>query len=207
MEKSIIYFDDKGEKIEKPDDRKRYPLCLLQKTVRSLLVQEYTKRLAFQLGKEFEEDVNGGSSIKNERIMTLTSAYLSTVLYRYFFPFLTKEDEARICNGVEYYIRSMMTKNSGLFSRQNALAKEHVDKLAKIVVETLRNTLKSLCALEIFYRVKVSFNGAEETDSRKTHYITILPKNKNEEGQAEEDRQSAESNDYYIRCVFHNRTN
>ena len=125
------------------------------------------------------------------RVKYAAAIYLSTVLYRYFLPFLSKKDEYRICNGMQTYITSMMAANVSPFAlnfknRKNsqftsAIANQSVKATAGVVSAALEKVLSSFRGVEALYQVHVFVprpTSQEETtgkiDTRKVVGIKEL---------------------------------
>lgn len=99
------------------------------------------------------------------RVKHAAAAYLSTVLYRYFLPFLSLEDEYRICNGMRTYVTSMMAAKISPFSLSypqdgdpnftNAASSGFIICAAKAVTEALEEVVHSFRGVEAFYGVEV----------------------------------------------------
>lgn len=82
--------------------------------------------------------------------------YLSTVLYRYFFPFLSREDEYRICNGLTAYLTVLKKEKEetwGLVSEEK-------------IVDALRDKLQKFRGVEAMYAVDVEVKSGN-TDDRE----------------------------------------
>lgn len=74
-------------------------------------------------------------------IFSAAEMYLSTVLYRYFLPLITIEEEHRICNGLEFYLRFLVAAK---LDALKDLDEESADTLVTNMVATLKNTLETL---------------------------------------------------------------
>ena len=81
--------------------------------------------------------------------------YLSTVLYRYFFPFLSYNDEHRICNGLTAYLTALKMRKNGRSDSFDATK----------IVECLRSLLESFRCVEAMYAVEVE-SQSSSTDDR-----------------------------------------
>lgn len=165
-----------------------FPLSTLQEKIRDLFLHKYREKLKLAL----EATLNGtpdGDSKKEDYITRVThtaSLYLSGTLYRYFFPFLSDEDEERICNGMHLFIRKMAWNSvspfAGEYSKlENAnhsakIGKEDVNKAAIATIDSLRELLKGFQAVETLYEVPVDFKP--EKNTRRIHSIN-LAKEKN----------------------------
>lgn len=104
-------------------------------------------------------------------------AYLSTVLYRYFLPFLSARDIKRIHNGVRAFMLHMKASGESPFaldykdketSRESVVSNENVEEVMDIISTELLSVLVGFKGLEVFYTVRVQ-NGeiVKNTDKMK----------------------------------------
>lgn len=133
------------------------PLNDLQTQIRESLMEHYEKVLIKQLGES-------GLSYLRREVCYATKLYLSTVLYQYFFPFLSKEDEKQICNCMHTFVSSVGFVE--LF-RGNHLT------IANAVTTALWETISGIRGVEALYRVEVKY-GDEGKDDRKPKDIHLL---------------------------------
>ena len=140
----------------------------LQLKIREYVMQEYLKCL--------EESIRGSlnrwsSNEKNQKesycylVMWTTGMYLSTVLYRYFFPFLSQKDIQRIVNGMHMFINSMKESGISPFSLdyssgknsnfKTVIPKERVEEIIRSVPEILKDVLERFEGVQVFYKVNV----------------------------------------------------
>lgn len=73
-----------------------------------------------------------------------SEAYLSTVLYRYFLPFITMEEENRILNGMETFMRTLLMVHWNAFSREKAnhpCVKKILEAVRQVLEEVLAETV------------------------------------------------------------------
>ena len=106
--------------------------------------------------------------------------YLSSVLYRYFLPLLSKDDITRICNGMKMYVSSLRAENVSPFAlRYNAsmyapytskMPAEIINAAAFLVPSVLESLLNSFCGVEVFYEVEVR-GGSITADTREIKSI------------------------------------
>lgn len=164
---------------------REHPLSSLQKKVQEEVLNEYEKRLKVELKKNKEgieeliKDNTGEGDITEEdfnkwkcayemytnRVVTTVRLYLSTVLYRYFLPFITEIDIKRICNGIKMFTSSLRADNTSPFSLKYpkniydnfgvVMGEKTVKEAAKAVESVLEKTLTRLCGVEAFYEVDV----------------------------------------------------
>lgn len=169
-----------GERVDKLNIQKKYleenMLSKLQKQVRDKFMEIYFDELNKMLSElslniADEKGDAAGEADDNQknhyfvRVKYAAAIYLSTVLYRYFLPFLSKEDEYRICNGMQTYITSMMAANVSPFAlnfknRKNsqftsAIANQSVKASAGVVSTALKKVLSSFRGVEALYQVHV----------------------------------------------------
>lgn len=106
-------------------------------------------------------------------------AYLSTVLYRYFLPFLSERDIKRIHNGMRAFLEYMKAAGESPFALEyyDAVTKEksivsskNVENIIQIISEELLGTLKAFKGLEVFYKVTVQ-HGIELVKDKDTRQV------------------------------------
>lgn len=201
---------------------KKILLCELQEKVRCCFMEEFKKDVESMLRTELKYDVIKQSNIDKkeenipriERYIALVkytiSSYLSTVLYRYFLPFLSERDINRIYYGMYTFINSMRIDKESPFAEEASLdvdpsystviEKAAVQNIIKNIPELLISLLERFRGIEAFYEVRVKHN-AESTDAndgkanvgednrkvidikmKESHALNclILPKNKEE---------------------------
>ena len=176
-------------------------LSHLQENIRKKLMEVYLKKLdealnalSIKVTKRTKENENyicriGCGIEKNQKVAYITrvkhaaSIYLSTLLYQYFFPFLSIEDEHRICNGMRTYISDMMASGLSPFAlnyppnedkRSKAISNKSVREVAALVTSVLEEVLKSFRGIEAFYQVKVYVDEKQNRDTRKVKDICEL---------------------------------
>lgn len=146
----------------------------LQEKIRRRFMKIYfckLKEAINNLNLEFSGDeANSADRIEQkqaycERVKYAAGMYLSTVLYRYFLPFLSLEDEYRICNGMRIYVASMKAAGVSPFCLnypsdgdtryKTSVTSECVEAVADLVISILQDTLKNFRGVEAFYQVQV----------------------------------------------------
>ena len=141
-------FSQDLEKEEKKKMQPQHLLNRLQTSIRKEFLKEYNAHLEKRMD---------GKLLKEVRYAT--NLYLSTVLYQYFFPFLTIADEKRITNGMKAFLMS------------DKRIKE--EALVENVIGALEDTMKSLYGVEALYTVTVKYSGTDK-DSRQPRKIKPL---------------------------------
>lgn len=213
-----------------------FPLTTLQEEIRGVIIAKYSELLSINLNKinaitwgeqnPPEKKEQGEKDNQDEkrdyitRIISAATLYLSTVLYRRFFPFLSHEDEARICNGLDLFIRKAMANSISPFSlayksKEEAQKKvlafseysaiilnDGVEQSAKITVETLETLLDSLQAVEVFYKVLVDFHKDEDRKITERRIRRIELVRRRSDLEKSDNKQGEESKEYLIRCIF-----
>ena len=164
-------------------------LFILQAEVRKQLVEHFRKKLTHKMKEiAFRE---GWDSEKQQikeyfnLVLYAVSFYLQTVLYRYFFPFLTQNDMERIYNGIYNIINSMKAaKVSPFVLGYTAIQEDGFDMpvsdtivraIAEEIPKILLSVLQSFKGLETFYCVQVEHHLDDETkDTREIKSIDIM---------------------------------
>lgn len=178
------------------------PLSRLQEHIRKKFTEVYLERLDKELNalsieiakgtKERENcDCTIGSYIKESqktgyitRVKYAANMYLSTLLYQYFLPFLSIEDECRICNGMRTYIANMIAEGLSPFALDyppnedirfsTAISSKSVEEAAMLVTSVLEKVLKSFRGVEAFYQVKVLVNEKKEPKTFNCDTRTVV---------------------------------
>lgn len=154
---------------EEKQAEKQALLYDLQKELRDKVVDQYMIKLDNAISKIYsvngEEHESRQRDCYQELVKYALVKYLSTVLYRYFFPFLSKKDIKRICNGIYMFVHSMKASRVSPFvvgySAENnsnfrsAIEDEIVEAIIETIPSTLEEVLKEFAGVEAFYRVKV----------------------------------------------------
>ena len=136
-------------------DGKKPPQHLLnrlQSRIRSDFLKKYNELLERRMG---------GDQLK--KVTYSTNLYLSTVLYQYFFPFLTRADEMRITNGMRAFLVADNQLVGGTQTTVNVLG-------------ALEEAMKTLQGVEALYTVMVQYSDSD-TDSRWPKGIKPLEHN------------------------------
>ena len=141
-----------GEEWDKNRDSHKLFLNELQQKIRETFMDQYIQKL---------QELAKGDEKKTE-IVQLVKLYLSTVLYRYFLPFLTWEDEHRISNGTQAFLSAMRPSEST--AEQNAFE--------KIVIDRLDSLLRDFKGAEAMYAVTVEVPAGKH-DRRKIKDIQL----------------------------------
>lgn len=188
---STLFVDDTQKKqiyTEVKEWKEHNLLCELQKRIRENLMSEYLRELKKELMKitwKHAKDSKKVEDAQRNRYISLVkhaiSLYLSTVFYRYFFPFLSEEDIECICNSAENYVIAMEVgkvspfakESSGNFDPQyhSVLSDENVSEAAKKVITVLRSVLARFRGIEAFYQIKVKIDAAEVMENQDTRRL------------------------------------
>lgn len=167
---------DTGEPISDVDLR-RFPLVNLQNKIRNELIDrffaaidsckaEYKKTHDDLLKDYTEEDIDHYFA----RIKQSSRLYLSTVLYKYFFPFVSTEEIQCIFNGMQMYIFSLRATNTSPYAVnyegvldegvRKPLPPDFIKDIAKEIPNILKKTLDSLRGIDALFAVEVKNNVA-----------------------------------------------
>lgn len=150
-------FTDKEELLDNKDSKWcKTPLKDLQYHIRKDVMCEYDRRLKSKL------DVAGVVSTDQQKELSRTTkAYLSTILYRYFFPFLSLSDEKRILNSMHTFLTAMHAADGDTFYNI-----KKISNYATIVKDSLQETIESLRGVDVLYTVKVRSGSSSTADDR-----------------------------------------
>lgn len=165
-------------------------LSKLQSEVRTQFMDLFVGKLTEKMREIIES--NGGT-FEDDKIVQYFSLvkytaafYLQTVLYRYFFPFLSPGDIERIHNGMYTFVNTMKAARVSPFvpdyqhkadkGGKTVITKGIVENVVEQIPKVLRCALKSFVGLEAFYLVKVVHNLNKTKDTRELQTIEILPR-------------------------------
>lgn len=192
---SAILTDEEQKQHRNMDSAKDF-LCTLQSEARKQLVKNFHERLTTMLkdvathnGWNWANDLENRQI--NEYFVLVKYAvmfYLQTVLYRYFFPFLTPNDMERIQNGMYTVVNSMKAAKISPFALEYAvipedgytttIPREIVEEIIDRIPKVLRSVLQDFKGLEAFYCIKVCHNlNSEGKDTRRILDIDMLKEN------------------------------
>lgn len=150
---SSIFVNEQQKKTIFPykDSPQNHLLSHLQSEIRKDLMERFTEALRrIHTSSDLIRSIN---------------LYLSTVLYRYFFPFLSYNDEHRICNGLTTYLTAL---KMGQHDQLISVDAEQPD--GQKIVQTLQTILARFHCVEAMYAVAVESQGPS-TDSRSIRSI------------------------------------
>ena len=155
-------------------DAKRYMLSQLQEEICANFIKDVEEKL-YKNGKNQQSDTSKSAEKAHSFLGSLewqAIDYLHHVLYQYFLPFLSVDDEMKLKNGMCYYLRSYAAANA-------EAAKDRWDEInTKIedIGEQFKNALESLCGVQALYQVRVCVN-ASDIDSRSIQKIQLINTN------------------------------
>lgn len=155
-----LLFTRKSKESSK-DDHKwcTTPLKDLQYRIRCEILKEYDRRLKEKMGITEDSLPDGDEVTQYEIITHATQIYLSTILYQYFFPFLSKSDEKRIINSMHAFLTTMNSADGDIFKKV-----EEIDNLSEYVKNALEDTIKSLRGVDVLYTVTVRSEGKKDDE-------------------------------------------
>lgn len=163
-------------------------LCRLQEKIREKLMDIFLIRLEEALNSRIKlklqkRERGKEAEVQKKRYFNLVkhaaAFYLSTVLYRYFLPFLSETDIKRIHNGMRTYISSMTAGGVSPFaldypsdgdpSFSSAVSNRSVMEAAELVPKVLLSVLQGFRGVEAFYQVQVKAeaSGSESSDTEQ----------------------------------------
>lgn len=192
------------DKETKNDDNKNTLLYDLQRNVRGkifeILKGELLRELQEILCYKMTSDDNDTDrlDVYCNLVVYAVYSYLSTVLYRYFLPFLTEKDIQSIRNGIYLFIDSMKTARQSPFCLDyserldggpETIPNDQVEKVIEMIPRKVESLLESFKGIEAFYEVEVGIenhgnqnrSGAlKEKDWRKVKSINAINKDEQE---------------------------
>lgn len=181
-------------------DYKKTLLCELQEKVRRKFMDEFISEIEDMLYKELEPEEKKKENENHKRIVRYielvkyaTSSYLSTVLYRYFLPFLSDRDINRIYYGIYTFVNSMKIDEESPFavkanskvdpSYSEVIANGIVEKIVEKIPQVLLSLLERFRGIEVFYEVRVKHHvenvkaDINNEDTRKVIDIKMMDSN------------------------------
>lgn len=187
---SLFVSEEQVEKrfgFEKPEGGEDVKLlCELQCIARRKFIEVFQQKLK----KEVEEVLSSaeGEQERKGRYCRLVEHaavyYLKTVLYRYFFPFLSERDMERMYSGMYMFINSMkavkvspFALNKDFGGRESCVRDDHIKEIVDRIPKLLLGTLKSFRGLEVFYEVEVEHaleNAETVKDTRSVKSIKMV---------------------------------
>lgn len=153
-------FTQKTEAFSKDDCKWcMTPLKDLQQGIRSEILKEYDCRLKRGMGITGDSSPDHNKLNQYELVSYTTQIYLSTILYQYFFPFLSKSDEKRIGNSMRAFLTAITAADGDTFKRL-----KEIDNLFEHVENALDDTIKSLRGVDALYTVTVQSGGRKDDE-------------------------------------------
>ncbi len=183
---------------DKSIEYKKTLLCVLQKKVRNSFRENFMGEIEVMLRDVLEYDKIKNTETEElariERYIELVkyaiSSYLSTVLYRYFLPFLSERDVKRIHIGMYTFINSMRLDEECPFveepnsaidpSYSKAIRGDQIRVVVQKIPEILLSLLERFRGIEAFYEVRVKHRvenvktDSNNEDTRKVIDIKMM---------------------------------
>ena len=185
-ERNNLFHFLKSEEVQgddnNKDDSKKEFLCDLQLKIREKLIDWYLQCLndrIFEICRNMRRKwEDGQKECYCALVKYAVTMYLSTVLYRYFFPFLSKKDIQRICNGLYMFIQSMKSERISPFALDysanrnsnftTSVDRKIVEKIIEEIPAILKKVLEQFEGIEVFYEVDVQLQPEEESGDSKS---------------------------------------
>lgn len=215
---SVLLDDEQHDDAGKGANSDLYPLTSLQEAIRTRIIDEYSKRLNNEVEATCKA-IGNASGDQNEyyrnRVIYAATRYLSVTLYKYLLPFLSAEDESRICNGMRMYVFSMMAEGISPFARKESydefflqlqpIPDDVVVQCAKHTYTVLKDVLESICGVEALFEVHVSVNEERmgednKSDARVIEEIMHLYRTK--DGRVMKREEKKKDDGIYANCLF-----
>lgn len=158
-------------------------LCDLQSNVRKKFMEVFLEGLQNELNKINLKSEDQKELVLDQKIRYFglvryaVASYLRTILYKYFFPFLSERDMDCIYNGVYTFVNSMKASRVSPFALNyprnadadfiGAISNEGVKQVVEMIPKVLLRVLKSFKGFEAFYVVKVKHHLDRQVGSEK----------------------------------------
>lgn len=191
QEQKENYFESKEGKAEE----QAVLLCELQAAARKKFMEIFLIRLQEKLDKiqlKAREPEGIIEELQKQRYFSLVkhsvASYLSTVLYRYFLPFLSEKDISRIYNGMRTFVNSMKAAGVSPFAENypyrgdseysTSVSNANIKEIVSLIPEELLIVLKNFKGIEAFYLVTVQHREKDgripDKDTRSVQDIRML---------------------------------
>lgn len=190
-----VFISNYRDNINKQNLHKqdKHLLYDLQKEARNQFIKILSDNLIDKLSKKLnvskDQSIDGHKPEKEfiNLVIYTVNTYLDTVLYRYFFPFLSQKDICRIYNGLDFFIRSMKADKEPPFCLDNTnysfltknLTVDPLSEIIKDIPKILKSTLESFRGLGALYDVTVEHsleeNHIPNYDNRRVSDINMIP--------------------------------
>lgn len=169
----------KPSRLKKEDlEAMKNPLSELQAMAREKFVNAFIKTLNYQ--DETYTDNQPKEACREFTLKIRYSAvlYLSSVLYRYFLPFLSLKDEKKLLHGMRYFLFSLLASETVSYpatgENQQMVRKIKETQIVQETLEALKTVLHRFQGVEALYRVKVKTGENSNCDCRKSKCIRPL---------------------------------
>ncbi len=169
----------KSSGLKKEDlEAMKTPLSELQAMAREKFVNAFIKTLNYQDETYTNNQSKEACREFTTKIRYSAVLYLSSVLYRYFLPFLSLEDEKKLLHGMHFFLFSLLASETVSYpatcENQQMTRKTIENQIVQETVEALETVLHKFQGVEALYRVKVQTEENSSCDSRKSRCIRPL---------------------------------
>lgn len=168
-QKLVDHLEEKKSGENTSEDALLYELQLkVRKKIMDILIRELKVSIDRILVGDGSKTSGNDKRLEVYRNLVLYTvhSYLSTVLYRYFFPFTTEKDIHRIYNGVNMFLNSMKVAKRSPFcldyeakweeQQCPPIPNDQVLKIIDMIPKKVRTLLEEFKGLEAFYEVEVT---------------------------------------------------
>ncbi len=139
-----------------------------------------------KLREAFLKDFFERADVKKHSLCNAARAYLDSVLYQYFLPFLSGKQEKQLGNGMRFFLRSYASQ------RLREDREQEIDELNN----EFRNALNRFRGIEAYFEIEVSVKPQTERsvlrDTRNIERIDVLGK----------EAQKKINWDSWVKCLF-----
>ena len=156
------------------------PLSSLQNEIRGKLISAFMILLDQKVTPPETDNEKERNACEEYAMKIKYSAvlYLTSVLYRYFLPFLSLEDEEKLLNGLRYFLFSLLASKTVPYpvvgENQEFIRKKGEAKIVNAADDALKTVLHNFKGVEALYCVKVKVKEEANCDSRESLCIRPL---------------------------------
>lgn len=147
----------------------------VRKTIDNIVMQNLKREIEKKISP-LEENLSDKQRKYVILVLYTIHSYLSTVLYRYFLPFLTEKDIHRIESGITIFVNTMRAAKQSPFClnyrsgvEQNStdpeISNQCINEIVDLIPGQIINVIEDFRGLEAFYKVEVTHRSVENNFS------------------------------------------
>ena len=179
------------------------PLTILQETVRKKITEIFIEEMK-KTKSDVCLDLEKIASSNIKKIKNAAVLYLSSILYRYFLPFLSLEDEQKLFNGMQYFLASLFSSETVQIIIPDKTEEDirNIQKeLINNIMDIFKKVIRNFRGVEALYKVDILLNGASEIDGPTIFGIQELQCTLGKDGEISDHPDNSESVERQIPMV------